>query len=304
MIILFNSYKITIIIVVFLIIGCDNNSVRSTEDNLVLSNYSIDSIIEKKPYLTSDTVVSLNFRGKYFETIIKCIDEDVLYRGTILALHGWGLSHYDWCDSTLLCEKANAMGFVVVLPNVGKSIYTNQYYTQTRKDWSIYPTRKWFNDTLIPHLKLNFNLLDSSNNNFIMGLSTGGKGAALIALDNFDLFNSAAILSGDFDQTYDTTSSFYEGYYGNYSINRKRWKEEDNVVYNIKDYIITTYLGHGGQDDVVDFEETQLFHKAILDYHPDVKVELHIDSFANHHYDYWNSEVDAILDFFNSTVFK
>ena len=307
---LFNVYKLSFIIVFIVLFNACNSASNSSFGhaalvaNLHITKSSDINNIKETTVFKNDTTIVLYYQGTPFETLIKSIDDSVSYNGTILALHGWDLSYKDWCDSTSLCDKAKAMGYVVVFPNMGKSIYSNRYYLQTRKDWSIYPTRKWFNDTLIPHLQLKFNLLDSINNNFIMGLSTGGKGAALIALDNFGLFNSVAILSGDFDQTYDTTSSFYEGYYGNYSANRKRWVEEDNVVYNIKDYVIPTYLGHGWQDDVVDVEETQLFHKAILDYHPNSNIELHIDSFANHNYDYWNSEVDAVLNFFNSTVFK
>jgi len=41
-----------------------------------------------------------------------------------------------------------------------------------------------------------------------------------------------------------------------------------------------------------------------LNHHPNIKAELHVDSFAKHNYDYWNSEVDAVLNFFNSTVTK
>ena len=111
-------------------------------------------------------------------------------------------------------------------------------------------------------------------------------------------------MSGDFDQTYDTTSSFYKGFYGAYSAHKERWEESDNVVYNVKDYVVPTYLGHGLNDNVVDVQETQLFHKVLLSNHPNSSVKLHIDSTAKHNYMYWDSEVDEVLNFFNSTVGK
>ena len=61
-----------------------------------------------------DTTIVLYYKGTPFETLIKPIDDSVSYKGTILALHGWNLSYNDWCDSTSLCDKAKAMGYVVV----------------------------------------------------------------------------------------------------------------------------------------------------------------------------------------------
>ena len=108
------------------------------------------------------------YKGTPFETLIKPIDDTVSYKGTILALHGWNLYYNDWCDSTSLCDKAKAMGYVVVLPNMGKSVYSRRYYLQTRKDWSIFPTRMWFQDSLLTHLQTQFNLIVSDNDNFMV----------------------------------------------------------------------------------------------------------------------------------------
>ena len=74
--------------------------------------------------------------------------------------------------------------------------------------------------------------------------------------------------------------------------------------YNVKDYVVPTYLGHGLNDNVVDVQETQLFHKVLLSNHSNISVKLHIDSTAKHNYMYWDSEVDEVLNFFNSTVVK
>lgn len=300
----FNSHKpLFIIVFVVLFNSCNTESNQSVDHAALVSKSNVTKSSDINN-IQNDTTIVLYYKGIPFETLIKSIDDSVSYKGTILALHGWNLSFNDWCDSTSLCDKAKSMGYVVVLPNMGKSIYSNRYYPQTRKDWSIFPTRMWFQDTLLTHLQTQFNLLESDNKNFLLGLSTGGKGAALLGLENPNVFKAVAVLSGDFDQTYDTTSSFYKGFYGAYSDYKERWEESDNVVYNIKDYVVPTYLGHGLQDIVVDVKETQLFYKAILNHHPNIKAELHVDSFAKHNYDYWNSEVDAVLNFFNSTVTK
>ena len=297
-------FKLLFIIVFVVLLNACNTASNSSVEEAALVAKSYVAKSSDINNIKNDTTIVLYYKGAPFETLIKSIDDSVSYKGTILALHGWNLSYNDWCDSTSLCDKAKAMGYVVVLPNMGKSVYSNKYYPQTRKDLSIFPTRTWFQDTLLIHLQTQFNLLVADNDNYILGLSTGGKGAALLALENPDLFKAAAVLSGDFDHTYDTTSSFYKGFYGAYSAHKERWEESDNVVYNVKDYVVPTYLGHGLNDNVVDVQETQLFHEILLSNHPNSSVKLHIDSTAKHNYMYWDSEVDEVLNFFNSTVGK
>lgn len=298
-----SRFKLLLIIVFVVFLNASNTASKSSVEDETLAKSFVAKSSDVNN-IKNDTAIVLYYQGTPFETLIKSIDDSVSYKGTILALHGWNLSYNDWCDSTSLCDKAKAMGYVVVLPNMGKSVYSSRYYPQTRKDWAIFPTRLWFQDTLITHLQTQFNLFLADNNNFILGLSTGGKGAALLALENSDLFKATAVLSGDFDQTYDTTSSFYKGFYGAYSAHKERWEEADNVVYSIKDYVVPTYLGHGRDDNVVDVQETQLFHEILISNHPNSSVKLHIDTTAKHNYKYWDSEVDAILNFFNSTVTK
>ena len=297
-------FKLLVIIVFVVLFNACNTASNSSVEEAILVAKSYVAKSSDINNIKNDTTIVLYYKGTPFETLIKPIDDSVSYKGTILALHGWNLSYNDWCDSTSLCDKAKAMGYVVVLPNMGKSVYSNKYYPQTRKEWSIFPTRTWFQDTLLVHLQTQFNLLVADNDNYILGLSTGGKGAALLALENPDLFKAAAVLSGDFDQTYDTTSGFYKGFYGAYSAHKERWEESDNVVYNVKDYVVPTYLGHGLNDNVVDVQETQLFHEILLSNHPNSSVKLHIDSTAKHNYMYWDSEVDEVLNFFNSTAGK
>ena len=143
-----------IVIIVFVVLfnACNTASNSSVEEStLVAKSYvSKSSDINN---IKNDTTIVLYYQGTPFETLIKAIDDSVSFKGTILALHGWNLSYNDWCDSTSLCDKAKAMGYIVVLPNMGKSIYSRRYYPQTRKDWSTFPTRMWFQDSLIVRKK-------------------------------------------------------------------------------------------------------------------------------------------------------
>ena len=250
------------------------------------------------PKIKKDTTIYLSYKGYKYETVIKAIDDSISYKGTILALHGWNLSHLDWCTKTSLCKKAKEQGYIVILPNIGKSTYSNFYYPETRRDWAIFPTRKWFNDTLLSHLHSQFNLFDEAQKNYVLGLSTGGKGAALIALDNPKIFNAAGVLSADFDQSYFKTYNYYIGFYGDFNSFKDRWEKHDNLIYSIKNYTVPTYLGHGLKDKVSPATQTVMFFDSLKTNQPNLNCILHIDSTAKHDYSYWNSEVDAMLAFF------
>ena len=250
------------------------------------------------PKIEKDTTIYLSYKGYKYETVIKIFKDSTNYKGTILALHGWNLPHLDWCTKTSLCEKAKEQGYIVVLPNMGKSTYSDCYYPETRKDCIIFPTRKWFNDTLIPHLHSQFNLFDETQKNYILGLSSGGKGAALIALDNPKIFSAAAVLSADFDQSYFPSYNYYIGFYGDFNSFKDRWTKHDNLIYSIKNYTVPTYLGHGLKDKISPASQTVMYYDSLKIYQPNLNCVLHIDSTAKHDYSYWNSEVDAMLTFF------
>lgn len=250
------------------------------------------------PNISTDTSFDLKFKNYLYKTIIKVPDSSRDYKGVILALHGWNLPHTDWCDKTELCKKATEQGYIIILPEMGKSTYSNYYYPETRKDWIKYPTRKWFQDSLITYLQNEFGLLIAGQPNYILGLSTGGKGAALIALDNPDIFKAAAVLSADFDHTFFPKSGYYIGFYGQYEKFKERWIQEDNLMYSIKQYAVPTYLGHGLKDNVSPANQTVMFYDSLRRYQPDLSCTLHIDSLAKHDYPYWNSEVDPMLRFF------
>ena len=284
-----------LIIISFCIMGCFSSS---NTNNNPLTNPDSFSPIQSVPIIEKDTTIYLSYKGYKYETVIKAIDDSISYKGTILALHGWNLPHLDWCDKTSLCEKAKELGYVVVLPNMGKSTYSNCYYPETRKDWAIFPTRKWFNDTLLSHLHSQFNLFDEAQKNYVLGLSTGGKGAALIALDNPKTFNAAGVLSADFDQSYFKTYNYYIGFYGDFNSFKDRWIKHDNLIYSIKNYTVPTYLGHGLKDNVCPATQTVMFFDSLKIHQPNLNCILHIDSTAKHDYSYWDSEVSAMFDFF------
>jgi len=257
--------------------------------SLFSNNKTLVDILKK-----NDTVINIDGHNIY----IKYTPNKV--KGTFLMLHGWNLPPLDWCNKTTICQKAIAKGYNVVLPDMGKSIYHYQIYKETRKDWHKSPTRVWLVKKIFPLLQSK-NLLLATQNNFIVGLSTGARGVALICIDCPKLFRGAAALSGDYQQGEIPHDNLCIGYYGPYSKFKQRWLNVDNVIRYIDKFKTPIYLGHGIYDKVCTAYQTKLFYKELKKTNAKLKVKLNLPK-ASHDYKYWASEVDNILEFFDEIL--
>lgn len=220
-------------------------------------------------------------------------------KGNLLLLHGWNLPATDLCNKTLLCQKALDSGLVLIIPNFGKSTYQWENYPQTIKRFLKYPTRKWMVDTFLIHLQTEFNLLMEGDRNFVYGVSTGGRGAALLALENPKIFKATACLSADFDQSQLKGEPINTGYYGALEKFKERWVGRDNIHNRAGEFKSGIYLGHGVMDKVCPVSQTVNFDLEVRKLNPSLKIETHIDSTGVHDYPYWDSNTDAILAFFS-----
>lgn len=244
-----------------------------------------------------DTVIQLNNYGIPLNVYIK-VTAKTPAKGIIVVLPGWKLPVLDWCTKTTFCEKAAAHGYLLIMPEMAKSIYAGKRYPETRKDWLQYATRTWFKDTLMAYFQKNYKLLLPGENNYILGLSTGARGVALLALDCPEIFKKGAGLSGDYDQTQMPKDALMAGWYGSFSSYPHRWKGTDNPVCRAKELSIPLYLGHGKADKIVPVSQTLQFADSLKKHKPQL-ITYHINETAEHTYDYWNTEVDAVLEFFN-----
>ncbi len=187
----------------------------------------------------------------------------------------------------------------MVFPEMGKSLYASQYFPQTVMKWSVTPGGQWVQEYLIPSLQ-RYGLLLPNSSNYIMGLSTGARGAALISLKNPKLFVGGACLSGDFDQTAIPKDVITIRIYGPYENHKDRWKNVDNPQSQVKEWKMPVYLGHGQADPVTPYSQSYNFHEALKKAHPSVRVVLNAPEKARHDWPYWSSEVPNIIDFFLS----
>ena len=218
-------------------------------------------------------------------------------KGNIIVLPGWSFSKDDWCNKSSLCTKALEKGYRLIMPEMSKSVYSGAYYPETIKEWQKFPNKVWVVQEMIPTLQKQHEILLPQQKNFILGLSTGGRGVALITLAKPDLFQAAAALSGDFDQTQMITDRLMIGYYGTYLQFKSRWEGEDNPTKQAHHWKTPIYLGHGKNDNIVPVSQTQIFYNAIKKHHPNLKMKLNLPQ-AAHDYKYWDSEVDNMLAFF------
>jgi enterochelin esterase-like enzyme len=226
-------------------------------------------------------------------------DSGTAYRGNIVILQGWNYPKHDWCQKAPeLCKKAKAMGYFLIMPEMGRSVYATEFYKETREDFRKYPLRGWLVDSVFSYLQKNHNLLLKEQSNYLIGLSTGGRGVAMVALDRPDLFKAAAALSGDFDQSKIKNDVLTTLFYGKYENNPERWNKTDNIVHRIKEWKTPIYLGHGQLDKICTPLQTRQFYDSLVVHFDKNKVKINEPKTMAHDYIYWSSETDAMLKFF------
>lgn len=247
-----------------------------------------------KVYPVLDSIATLTIGGHKLD--VRSPKGDI--KGNIVVLPGWNFPKEDWCNKSSLCKTALAQGFRLILPEMSKSVYSAQFYPQTLATWKKYPDLNWVIKQMIPSLQKEYGILLTTQKNFLLGLSTGGRGVVAIGIATPALFVAGAALSGDYDPTKMTTDRLMIGYLGSYAQFPARWKTgEENLVYHAKRLKMGLYIGHGKQDRVVPFNQSLLLYNTLKKVNPELKVKYNWVK-AGHNYKYWNSEVDNMLKFF------
>lgn len=273
-----NQYKILFFLLVFT--GCN-----STEKPKKIA-HKVGSEVKENIIVVNNRKVD----------VIQIKDGKVI--GDILLLPGWNYSYRTWIDSSDFCKVALKHGYRLVLPDMGKSIYSTHYYPETRIDLSKEATLSWLTDTMIPYLVKN-KIAFHTNKNYIYGVSTGARGALQIAIRTNSFFSAVAALSGDYNQVKLPNDNLITAFYGNYKAFSKRWEMEDNPYTNCIQIKSSLFLGHGLKDNLVSSFQTIELYNQIKALQPLLKVEIDTPE-AGHYYPYWNSETKKILKFFQT----
>lgn len=243
----------------------------------------------------SDTSLTLDYKGHPIRVdILAPMGLENHPIKTVLLLHGWNLPNTEWCDKTSLCDSLVKAGYYVLMPDFGKSTYQWELYPETIEAYRKYPNREWMYANFLPKMRA-MGLFDSTSFNAVIGLSTGGRGAALFALEKPLIFKACVALSADFDHSKLVDEPINNGFYGPIDQFPERWKGKDNIHNRAGEWSVPIYLGHGIDDKMCDVSQTKDFEdelrkqgfKHIISNYPK----------AGHNYDYWGSETQSILLF-------
>jgi len=139
---------------------------------------------------------------------------------------------YTWCDQTSFCNELLSMGYHVIIPDMGKSVYASQYYHETIKTMAMYPQLPFVLDTLLPFLQDSIHILNNSHNNYLIGYSMGARGALAIAENTENIFSRLVLISGEYDQTLMPEDNILTMYFGSYQKFPERWEGKDNLLRN------------------------------------------------------------------------
>jgi len=184
-------------------------------------------------------------------------------RGTVILLHGWDLSPLSWCDQTSFCDELLSMGYHVIIPDMGKSVYASQYYPETVGTMAMYPQLPFVLDTLLPFLQDSIHILNNSHNNFLIGYSMGARGALAIAENTENIFSRLVLISGEYDQTLIPEDNILTMYFGSYQQFPERWEGKDNLLRNIDKLNIPVLILHGQNDDVISAIQSDTLAKVL-----------------------------------------
>lgn len=219
----------------------------------------------------------------------------------LLVLPGWNFPRTSWVENTSLVKYANKYGYALILPEMEKTLYESSYYPETKLKWNPVPGGKFIKERLIPEIQKRHNLLKKGHHNTMLGLSTGGRGVALIALENSGLFVAGASLSGDFSQENTPKDRLMTAVYGSFTAFPKRWQGKDNPQARVAEWIMPLYLAHGTVDKIVPESQSRLFYEALVKYHGDkIPVQYNAVKGAEHDYKFWGGQLEDVFKFLAS----
>jgi S-formylglutathione hydrolase FrmB len=286
------------------------------------------------PHFSQDTVYFVPCNGKSIRVEIKIarLANASIRRKMLLLLPGWNYADTQWCTRTRVCDEAVKRGYDVMLVEMGKSVYMDSLYPQMRADYRLHPTRTWlwdsvlkplqrrsyFTDQGIPHEPMKavnghvyYKSMQLPIPCFVMGLSTGARGALLLALEHAEAFQGCAGLSGDYNPLLMKTDNLMINCLGKYEAVPWRWRGSNNIQLRINELRVPCYLAHGEADNVVPVQQSQ----QLFDADEDVRrsagssfkrstMKLVLGKNGSHNYAFWGEQGLRALDFFEEIELK
>lgn len=225
-----------------------------------INGWVLNRVFEKEAF---DTSYSLTLKGVKYNIQLYVPRNN--RRQLILFLPGWNLPASDWKTKTHVVDSALSLGYCALLVDMGKSIYLDTFYNNTRSDYKNHPTRQWLWDIVLrPYRDAGF-FSDVYNGlkSHVFGLSTGARGAVALAQDHYLTVNFVAALSGDYNPLLDTTDALMINAMGKFYQNQKRWESGSNNLLHKGAFSGYLYIGHGKKDKVVKVQHSVEFADSL-----------------------------------------
>jgi pimeloyl-ACP methyl ester carboxylesterase len=288
-----------------------------------------------------DTVYFVSCNGKSIRVEIKVARSANASdrRKMLLLLPGWNFADTQWCTRTRVCDEATRRGYDVMLVEMGKSVYMDSLYPQMRADYRLHPTRTWLWDSVLKPLQKRGYFTDEGTPedpiktvdggvyhkslmlpipSYVMGLSTGARGALLLALEHPEAFVGCAGLSGDYNPLLMKNDNLMINCLGKYDDVPWRWQGTNNIELRINELQIPCYIAHGEADQVVPMQQSQqlseaheseISRRASKNSTKMASMKLVIVKNGVHNYGFWGEQGLLAIDFFdndlkNSTIVK
>jgi len=257
-----------------------------------------------------DIEVPINYNGESSSARIQIFFPKSYVKGkscrTIIALHQHGASRRDWETNAQMESHANRYSFVIVCPEMDKTVYEMNYYPETTYRWNIMPGGKFVAEVLVPFMAENFGLAAEKESTGIMGVTVGAHGAILIAENYPGLFGAAAGISGFYDPTIMQESRIIESVYGSYRKNPERWENEDNPL-KMADRLagVHVYLYHGGRNDAFQEGQSRIMAiklKQLQNKSSDYSITYSESKSSQYGWIYWRGKVPEVMEFFNEKL--
>ena len=205
-------------------------------------------------------------------------------------LHGLHSNHSAWSRYSSVERYANEKGLAVVMPDAGRSFYTNMRYGYRYFDF--------FSQELPEVANRLFPLSRDRSQRFIAGLSMGGYGAFKLALSHPEQYAAAASLSGTLSLTQiedpDPLLPDWPIIFGD---NSKILHSEDDLLYLAKRYYqqkqfpLRLFQCCGTEDFL--YQSNQHF----LRNGNELGLDLHYEeSPGGHEWQYWDEQIKRVIE--------
>ncbi|MFZ5442439.1 MAG: alpha/beta hydrolase [Myxococcota bacterium] len=213
----------------------------------------------------------------------------------VIALPGWNHTPELWRSKSDLGALADRYGFVLAVPQLGKSIYETRFYPESKSSWTVAPGARWVGEVVLPWLRAHYPVASERAHTAIIGYSTGGRGALLVA-EAYPEFAFVGSLSGTFDllrlDPKDGEYRIHAALYGERDAFPERWKLDNCVEPARLEQLGDTrvYAAHGADDRVVKPDQLAALQGALP------AGEFVLVPRAGHDWAFWNAQWPVVFE--------